>query len=282
MAESYGNVLIVDDEPNAVKVLSAMLSSDGYNIFKSYDARKALDIIRDEPMDAIITDLRMPEIDGMQLFEYVKQNHPDIPVIFLTAYGTVESAVHSITKGAYYYFIKPPDYTKLRGVLSKAVRARRTHLELAGARGAAMPCEQMPGATDPSMRIIGKDPALKKILETVESVRDTTSSVLITGETGTGKELIAKALHYGGVRKVKPFVAVNCAAIPRELLESELFGYEKGAFTNAVSRRIGRFEEAATGTIFLDEITELGLPLQAKLLRVLQEREGERLGGGGR
>ncbi|MDA8172486.1 MAG: sigma-54 dependent transcriptional regulator [Nitrospiraceae bacterium] len=280
MAESYGNVLIVDDEPNAVKVLSAMLSSDGYNIFKSYDARKALDIIRDEPMDAIITDLRMPEIDGMQLFEYVKQNHPDIPVIFLTAYGTVESAVHSITKGAYYYFIKPPDYTKLRGVLSKAVRARRTHLELAGARGAAMPCEQMPGATDPSMRIIGKDPALKKILETVESVRDTTSSVLITGETGTGKELIAKALHYGGVRKVKPFVAVNCAAIPRELLESELFGYEKGAFTNAVSRRIGRFEEAATGTIFLDEITELGLPLQAKLLRVLQEREVERLGGG--
>ncbi|MDA8088431.1 MAG: sigma-54 dependent transcriptional regulator, partial [Nitrospiraceae bacterium] len=279
MAEGFGNVLIVDDEPNAVKVLSAMLSSDGYNIFKSFDARKALDIIREEPMDAIITDLKMPEIDGMQLFEYVKLNHPGIPVIFLTAYGTVEAAVHSITKGAYYYFIKPPDYTKLRGVLSKAVRTRRAHTERPAVCGAGATRAEMPGSGTPPMRIIGKDPALRKILETVEAVKDTTSSVLITGETGTGKELIARALHYGGVRAGKPFVAVNCAAIPRELLESELFGYEKGAFTNAVSRRIGRFEEASSGTIFLDEITELGLPLQAKLLRVLQEREIERLGG---
>ena len=285
MAENPGNVLIVDDEPNAVKVLSAMLSTDGYNIFKSCNARKALDIIKDEPMDAIITDLKMPDVDGMQLFEYVKRNHPDIPVIFLTAYGTVESAVHSITTGAYYYFIKPPDFVKLRGVLSKAVRTRRMQQERAAlpARDAAAPAEDqglLPAADDPdSVRIIGGDPVLSKILETVRAVKDTASSVLITGETGTGKELIAKALHYGSIRKLKPFVAVNCAAIPRELLESELFGYEKGAFTNAVSRRIGRFEEAASGTIFLDEITELGLPLQAKLLRVLQEREVERLGG---
>ena len=293
MAEN-GNVLIVDDEPNAVKVLSEILSIDGYHVYKSCDARRALNLIKTEPLDAVITDLRMPEFDGMQFFESIREDHPDIPVIFLTGYGTVESAVNTITEGAYYYFIKPPDYTKLKGVLSKAISTRRTLLAFRSLQKSGVLsrtirsrrlslCSSRPsedGLLPGGVRILGNDPGMKKILETVEAVRDTTSSVLITGETGTGKELIARALHFGGMRQQKPFVAVNCAAIPHELLESELFGYEKGAFTNAVSRRIGKFEEASSGTILLDEISELSLPLQAKLLRILQERELERLGGG--
>ncbi len=294
MTENSGSVLIVDDEPNAVKVLSEILSIDGYRVYKSFDARGALSMVKTESLDAVITDLRMPGFDGMQFFESIRENHPDIPVIFLTGYGTVESAVDTITEGAYYYFIKPPDYTKLKGVLSRAISTRRTllafrSLQKSGILGrtlrsrrmslcSAVPSEE--GILPGGIRMLGNDPGMKKILETVDSVRDTTSSVLITGETGTGKELIARALHFGGIRHQKPFVAVNCAAIPNELLESELFGYERGAFTNAVSRRIGKFEEASSGTILLDEIGELSLPLQAKLLRVLQERELERLGGG--
>ncbi|MDA8090740.1 MAG: sigma-54 dependent transcriptional regulator [Nitrospiraceae bacterium] len=293
MADNNGNVLVVDDEPNAVKVLSEVLAMGGYNVYKSCDALNALDLIKTEPLDAVITDLRMPELDGMQFFETIREHHPDIPVIFLTGYGTVESAVNTITEGAYYYFIKPPDYAKLKGVLSKAIRTRRTlltfrALQKPGVLSRAIKsrrinlCAVRPGddGIAAGVQIIGKDPGMQKILDTVAAVRDTSSSVLITGETGTGKELIARALHYGGKRERKPFVAVNCAAIPHELLESELFGYEKGAFTNAASRRIGKFEEASSGTILLDEITELSLPLQAKLLRVLQEREIERLGGG--
>lgn len=262
------NVLIVDDEPNAVKVLSAILSTEGYNIYRSFDVEKAVKLINQEQMDAVITDLRMPDRDGLEFFEYIKKNHPDIPVIFLTGYGTVESAVHTITRGAYYYFIKPPDYVKLKGILSKAVEERRTKRDSAPSN---MPIV-------PGCRIIGKHPEMKKIFDTLRTVSDTGSSVLVTGETGTGKELIARALHYGSRRKEKPFIAFNCASIPRELMESELFGYEKGAFTNALSRRVGRFEEASGGTIFLDEIGEIELSLQAKLLRVLQEKEIERLG----
>lgn len=268
-----GNVLIVDDEPNAVKVLSAILSTEGYNIYKSLNVERALKIINSSRMDAVITDLRMPDTDGMQLFEYLKEHHPDIPVIFLTAYGTVESAVNSITRGAFYYFIKPPDYMKLKGVVSRAVEKRRTGFSMA-----AIPANEDGVFNESDCRITGGNIEIKKIFETIRAVRDTCSSVLVNGETGTGKELIAKALHLTSRKKDKPFVAVNCAAIPRELMESELFGYEKGAFTSAVSRRVGRFEQAAGGTIFLDEIGELELSLQAKLLRVLQEREVERLG----
>ncbi len=264
-----GNILIVDDEPNALKVLSAILSSEGYNVYGSPDVDKAVNIMNGNQMDAVITDLRMPGRDGMQLFEYIRKNHPDIPVIFLTAYGTVESAVNTITNGAYYYFIKPPDYPKLKGVLSKAVEERRVKVYR---KSSDMGVEGI------RVRIFGNTREMKKIFETIGIIKDTSSSVVITGETGTGKELIAKALHYQSRRRQKPFVAVNCAAIPRELIESELFGFERGAFTSAVSRRVGRFEEASGGTIFLDEIGEIEHGLQAKLLRVLQEKEVERLG----
>lgn len=266
-----GTVLIVDDEPNAVKVLSAILLEADYNVVESIDVDMALKALHQEDVDVIITDLRMPGRDGMQLFEYVTENHPDIPVIFLTAYGSVDSAVHAITHGAFYYFIKPPDYLKLKSILSRAVEQRRLKREIDTLRKRLAEETSLP-------RIIGKTPQMLKIFNTIETIKDSESSVIICGETGTGKELIARALHFGSDRRDRPFVAVNCAAIPRELLESELFGYERGAFTGAVSRRIGRFDEASSGTLFLDEIGELELSVQAKLLRVLQEREIERLG----
>jgi DNA-binding NtrC family response regulator len=266
-----GSVLVVDDEPSAIKVLSAILSEDGYDVYKALNVDGATRVIHKENVDAVITDLKMPGKDGMEFFGYITENYPDIPVIFLTAYGTVESAVSAMTDGAFYYFIKPPDYMKLKSILARAVEQRRLRREVESLKKRLLD-------ENHRYRIIGNTSAMRKILDTVEAVRDSACSVLITGETGTGKELIARALHYGSNRKDKPFVTVNCAAIPRELMESELFGYEKGAFTNAISRRTGKFEEAAGGVVFLDEIGELDPSLQAKLLRVLQEREIERLG----
>ncbi len=271
MKKPGGKVLIADDEANAIKVLSAILAEDGYTVLGESDAEKAIRTIDAEDIDAVITDLKMPGKSGMQLFEYVTEKHPDIPVIFLTAYGTVDSAVHAITLGAFYYFIKPPDYMKLKSILARAVEQRRLKRELEALKKRISEESIQPF-------LIGSSTELKKIVETIESVKDSGSNVLICGETGTGKELIAKVLHYTCIRRDKAFVAVNCAAMPRELMESEFFGYEKGAFTGAVARRIGKFEEADSGTMFLDEIGELELPLQAKLLRVLQERELERLG----
>ncbi len=264
-------VLIVDDEINAIKVLSAIISDAGYKVITSLTVEKAIKIIPQKDIDVVITDLKMPGKDGMQLFEYIAENHPDIPVIFLTAYGTVESAVYAMTRGAFYYFIKPPDYLKLKSMLAKALEQRflKKEIEILRKRLSA---EENHGT------IIANHPKMLKILDTIEAIKNSASSVLIFGETGTGKELIAKTLHCTSVRRDKPFIAVNCAAIPRELMESELFGSEKGAFTGAYSRRIGKVEEASGGTLFLDEIGELELALQAKLLRVLQENEIERLG----
>ena len=269
--DTNGKVLVVDDEPNAIRVLSAILSEGGYHVLESGDVEKAIGIVKTEDVDAIITDLKMPGRDGINFFDFITENHSDIPVIFLTAYGTVESAVHAVTRGAFYYFIKPPDYWKLKSILSRAVEQRCLKRELEALR------RRLLNGND-HHRIIGNTPEMRRLYETIEAVRDSSSNVLISGETGTGKELFARALHYSSNRKDTPFVAVNCAAIPRELIESELFGYEKGAFTGALSRRIGKFEEAGNGIVFLDEVGELELSLQAKLLRAFQEREVERLG----
>jgi DNA-binding NtrC family response regulator len=268
---SKGDILIVDDEPNALKVLSSILGEEGYEVLESRDVESAIKVIKQENIDAVITDLKMPGKDGMQFFEYLAEDFPDIPVIFCTAYGNVESAVSAMTRGVFYYFIKPPDYHKLKGILARAVEQRRLKSEIELLR-------KRLSDENSKHSIIGKTPQMLNIFKTIEAIKDSTSNVLICGETGTGKELVARALHSWSVRKDKPFTAVNCAAIPRELLEAELFGYEKGAFTGAISRRIGRFEESTGGTILLDEIGELEPPLQAKLLRVLQEREIERLG----
>ncbi|MGB9715675.1 MAG: sigma-54-dependent transcriptional regulator [Thermodesulfovibrionales bacterium] len=266
-----GKILLVDDEPNALKVLSAILSDAGYDIIESQNGERAIKIISKTDVDVVITDLKMPGTDGMQLFDYLIENYPDIPVIFLTAYGTIESAVNAMTRGAFYYFIKPPDYLKLKSIIAKAVEQRYLKKELESLK------KRLSGEEN-TIRIIGNTPQMIKIFDAIEAVKDSASSVLIYGETGTGKELVARTLHYSSSRKDKPFIVVNCAAIPRELMESELFGYEKGAFTGAIARRIGKIEEASGGTLFFDEIGELELSLQAKLLRVLQENEIERLG----
>jgi DNA-binding NtrC family response regulator len=268
---SAGRILVVDDEPNAVKVLSAILVNDGYDVSEATDAKSAIRAVADKDIDLVITDIKMPGMNGMQLFKYLNKTYPDIPIIFLTAFGTVEDAVDALTMGSYYYFIKPPDYSKLRTIISKAVEERHLKNELASLR------EKMTENNSESL-IVGNSPGILKVKETIKTVRDSESSILITGETGTGKELIARSLHYGSSIKNNPFVAMSCAAIPRELLEAELFGFEKGAFTGALSLKPGKFEAAAGGTIFLDEIGELDITLQVKLLRVLQEREIERLG----
>lgn len=269
--KTHGRVLIVDDQPSAIKVLSAILKEESHTVLESNNAYAAIEKIKNERIDAIITDLKMPGKDGYQLFKYVKEHYPDIPVIFLTAYGTVDSAVTALTNGAFYYFIKPPDYLKLKSILARAIEQYRLKKELDELK------KQVHQAC-PSYRMIGATEQMSGIFGTIQSVKESESSVLVCGETGTGKELIARQLHYDSSRCDKPFVAFNCAAIPGDLVESELFGYEKGAFTGAVAQRKGKFEEAEDGTVFLDEIGELSLPLQAKLLRVLQEKEIERLG----
>ncbi len=271
-SQDKANVLIVDDEPNARRVLSAILQEAPYNIYQADGADKAERIVSTERIDAVITDLKMPGKDGLYLFDYVKSNYPDIPVIFLTAFGTVDSAVTAMAEGAFFYFIKPPDYIKLKAILAKAVEQRKLKSEIVNLRNQLE-------STYRFSSIIGKSPSMENVFKIVESIKDSSINVLIIGETGTGKELLANAIHYTSHRHYRPFVPVNCAAVPRELLEAEFFGYEKGAFTGAISRRIGKFEEANTGTLFLDEIGELELPLQAKILRAIQEKEIERIGG---
>ena len=273
MFESPPQILAVDDEPNALKVLAAILAERGFVVFTAENVATSLKILKREKVDVVITDMKMPEQDGMDLFRECQKDHPDVPVIFLTAYGSVESAVQAMTQGAFYYFIKPPDYSNLLAIVDRAVEQHRLKAELARLKKRVSDHERGPF-------MIGDSPQIRKIKATIDAVKDSDSSVLISGETGTGKELIARALHYDSSHRDEPFVAVNCAAIPGSLLEAELFGHEKGAFTGANQRRIGRIEQAVGGTLFLDEIGELELDLQAKLLRVIQEKEIERLGGG--
>jgi DNA-binding NtrC family response regulator len=258
------SVLLVDDEPNATRVLSAILRADKYSVLEAMCVDSALNLIKRNHVDAIITDVKMPGKDGYELFDYVNKHYPQIPVIFLTAYGRIDSAVASLSKGAFYYFVKPPDYQKLKQILVSAISQNRQDDDSGLPEEDALP--------------ESKSDAMMRMYKTVSAVKDKESNILLLGETGTGKEVIAKYLHYHSVRRDKPFVVVNCAAIPRDLLESELFGYEKGAFTGATLSRAGKFEEAAGGTLLLDEIGEMDPALQAKLLRVLQEREVQRLG----
>ncbi len=270
MNKSGGTVLVVDDEPNALKVLSAILSEAGYTVIEASDVDSAVKLVGKNRLDVVITDVRMPGKDGTQLFEYLNDNYPDIPVIYLTAYGSVETAVQAITQGAFYFFTKPPDYQQLKRIVARAVEQTYLRREV----------KRLQNQLESGNRyqIHGNSPEIRKLLETVKSIRNSASSILICGSTGTGKEMIARTLHYTSERSNLPFVAVNCAAIPKELMEAELFGYQKGAFTGAVTTRIGKFEEAAEGTVFLDEIGEMDLALQAKLLRVLEEREIAKLG----
>ena len=263
-------ILLADDELNLRRVLTAQLARDGFDVHAVEDGQAAVDWLAENHVDVVITDLRMPKVDGMALLRHVTASYPDVPVIMITAHGTVDTAVEALKLGAFDYITKPFERSELRNVIQKATRTR----ELAARDAFA--------ATPPEsgrFRLIGHSPAMTEIYGVVEKVAATPSTVLITGESGTGKELIARALHENGARKDKPFIRVNCAAIPRDLIESELFGYEKGAFTGAVTSKPGRFELADKGTLFLDEIGEIPVNMQVKLLRAIQEQEFERVGG---
>ena len=266
-----GTVLIVDDEPTALKVLEAILSSEGYRVSQAGGVEEAIEALQHEAVDTIVTDMKMPGKTGLDLFNHVKKDSPDIPVIFLTAYGNIEAAVNLMHGGAYHYFVKPLDYKSFKSVLAQAVEQGRLAREINLLRTRRVDEYN-------SLMILGDTPEMKRIYNTIQSIRNSSCNVLVCGETGTGKELIARALHYSSNRSHRPFVAVNCAAIPRDLIEAELFGHEKGAFTGASQRRVGKIESASGGTLFLDEIGELDPSVQSKLLRVLQEKEFSRLG----
>ncbi len=264
-------VLIVDDEPNLRKILSAQLTRDGYDVMIAEDGEQGLSMLKEHHIDMVITDLKMPKVDGMTLLKEALREDPELPVVMITAHGTVDTAVEALKSGAFDYLTKPFDKDEVRQIVAKALKTK----ELSGAEASQA------GATaaDARFGIIGTSPGIADLYAVLERVADTPTTVLITGESGTGKELVARALHDHSSRKDKPFIKVNCAAIPKELIESELFGYERGAFTGAVNSKPGRFELANGGTLFLDEIGEIPVEMQVKLLRALQESEFERVGG---
>jgi nitrogen regulation protein NR(I) len=263
------HVLIVDDEVNIRKVLAAMLKREGYEVTTAGDGEQALAAMQRAAIDVVVTDLVMPRLGGLELLKRLSADYPDVPVIFITAHGTVDSAVAALKAGAFDYITKPFDQAELKKVIAKAARAH--DLERGNLHGTGTEGDRPP--------LVGQSAAMKAVYDVVSKVADSPSTVLVTGESGTGKELVAQALHRGSSRRDKPLIKVNCAAIPKDLVESELFGYEKGAFTGAVGSKPGRFELADGGTLFLDEIGEVPVEMQVKLLRALQESEFERVGG---
>jgi len=267
-----GTILVVDDEKGQREILKAILEAEGYNVGTASSGKEALDAIQKTNFDLVITDLKMPGMDGNELMKQIFKERPSLSVVVITAHGTIDSAVDAIRLGVFDYLTKPLDREKLLMVAGKAVEKARLLTENIALK------EQLEKQFRPE-GIIGNDNKMREIFRMVKKVSGSSATVLIYGESGTGKELIARALHYAGPRASKPFMALNCAAIPETLLETELFGYEKGAFTGAYARNIGLFEAADGGTIFLDEIGDMNLMLQAKLLRVIQDKELRRVGG---
>ena len=262
-------ILIVDDEPKMRRVLEIMLQKMQHRVVSAANGREALEQFRRSSVDLIITDLRMPDMDGIELLAQLRAEQSDVPVIVITAHGTIETAVTAMKQGAFDYIVRPFDIDVLELAISRALN------EAVVARQNAFLRQEIDrGWGD----FVGTGAPMQAVYELIRRVGPSKASVFITGETGTGKELAARAVHNASPRRDKLFVPINCAAIPAEMLESELFGYEKGAFTGAVRERVGKFELADGGTIFLDEITEMPVALQVKLLRVLQENVIERLG----
>ena len=262
-------ILIVDDELNMRLVLAAMLKREGYEVASAADGFEALQIMRSGRVSAVVTDLKMPRIDGMELLHRINQEYPEVPVIMITAHGTVATAVEALKKGALDYITKPFELEELKNVVSKAVKTHNLkENEL------FLPPEEIE-----RVGIIGTSQSTLAIFDAIKRVAPTTTTILITGETGTGKELVAEAIHRNSPRKNNPLIKINCAAIAETLMESELFGYEKGAFTGAAITKPGKFELAHKGTLFFDEVGEIPRDMQVKLLRVLQEQEFERVGG---
>ena len=265
-------ILIVDDEKNYLVLLEALLGTEGYETLTASSAKDALEILRNSDVDLLITDMKMPGMTGMELLEECERLKPDVPVITLTAYGTIEMAVEAMKKHAYDYITKPFQNEQLKLTVKKALEAHRLEKENRLLRQALSDRFR-------HGMIIGKSKPMIRIYDMIDKVAQSKATVLITGPSGTGKELIAKSIHYGSTRKDGPFVTVNCGALAETLLESELFGHEKGSFTGAIAMKKGRFEMADGGTLFLDEVGDMPASLQVKLLRVLQEMTFERVGG---
>jgi len=265
-------ILIVDDEPLQRDILTTILSDEGYETYSAASGEEALKLVRAYEPDVVLTDLKMGRMDGIELLEKIKGLKQPPTVILMTAFGTVDSAVDAMKKGAFDYLTKPLDKEVVLLAVRRALERRELMQHNIELRKALNDMFSIQG-------IIGHSKAIKDVIHIVRKVADSTATVLILGESGTGKELIAKAIHYNSGRREKPFMAVNCAAIPETLLESELFGYEPGAFTGATQRRKGLFEAAGGGTVFLDEVGDLPMMTQSKILRVLQEREIMRVGG---
>ncbi|OGL40980.1 MAG: Fis family transcriptional regulator [Candidatus Schekmanbacteria bacterium RIFCSPHIGHO2_02_FULL_38_11] len=265
-------ILLVDDEKNLLEFLNIMLTQEGYNVTVAYGGREAIDILHKNEFDVVITDIKMPRVNGLEVLKFIKENSPDTIVIMITAFASHETAVEAMKAGAYDYITKPFNNDQIKLVIKKAVEKRllvRENLYL----------KRKLGKEADSRDIIGKSEKIKEVFDLVEKVAKTNSTVLIYGESGTGKELVARAIHQNSNRTDKPFETINCGALLDTLLESELFGHEKGAFTDAVNLKEGLFEVADGGTLFLDEIAETSPSTQVKLLRVLQEMELKRVGG---
>jgi two-component system, NtrC family, nitrogen regulation response regulator NtrX len=263
------SILIIDDEKAIRKTLSEILSYEGYKIDESGDGEEGLRKFREKEYDVILCDIKMPKVDGIEFLEKAKESNPDIPIIMISGHGTIETAVEAVKKGAYDYISKPPDLNRLLITIRNAMDKTSLVAETKVLKRRMSKVQEMIGASAPIL----------KIRETIEKVAPTDARILITGDNGVGKELVARWVHEKSNRSAGPLIEVNCAAIPGELIESELFGHEKGSFTSAVKQRIGKFEQANTGTLFLDEIGDMSPNAQAKVLRALQEGKITRVGG---
>jgi two-component system response regulator HydG len=266
------SILVVDDDSAHRLMLKKLLGGWGYNIYEADDGSVAMEKVRQTSFDLILMDIRMLNVSGIEALEQIKIINPAIPVIIMTAYASVETAVSALKKGAYDYLTKPLDFDELKIAIERATEHNRLKKENEYLKVRL-------GEQFDRQNLIGHSPAMAKLLETVAQAAPTEATILITGESGTGKEMIANAIHYNSTRKDAPFVKINCAALTETLLESELFGHEKGAFTGAERRREGKFVQAQGGSLFLDEVSEMSKAMQVKLLRVLQERELTRVGG---
>ncbi|HYL80253.1 MAG TPA: sigma-54 dependent transcriptional regulator [Candidatus Acidoferrum sp.] len=268
----HERILIVDDEEQMRDLLVKVLEKNGYQVAVCGDGGEALAFLEKEPMDLVVTDVRMPGMGGMEALRAIKELNPEIVVIIMTAFGSIDQAVQAVKDGAYDYINKPFKIDEMLLTIEKALEERRLRHEVTTLRQELRTRYRFEN-------LIGKSRAMQDVFSLIEQVAGSRSTVMIYGKSGTGKELVAKAVHYNSPRVNKAFVAVNCAAIPSELLESELFGHEKGSFTGAVATKVGKFELATGGSLFLDEVGSMRLDLQAKILRALQEREIERVGG---
>lgn len=266
-----GTILIVDDDGQLRHSFEKLLTSEGHTVRTAATGEAGLEIVRTKVLDAVIMDVRLPGMDGLQTFQAMHEIESKLPVIIMTAFGTTDTAIEATKLGAYDYVLKPFEIPEMLITIEKALEAgrfMRSRVEM-----------DIVPAGDSTEAILGRSRAMQEVFKAIGRVASTDATVLIRGESGTGKELVARAIYQHSIRSDKPFLVINCVAIPETLLESELFGYEKGAFTGAVTRRVGKIEQANGGTVFLDEIGDMPFSIQAKILRLLQEKSIERLGG---